>query len=138
MSYRTYLTYENGRQSHLCFTRDRKVIRQHIESLFADADLRETAKEIVLEYKKNPLFIFSMCDVNDKTMAKIPWPKLGKKRTLKTPKIASLSMPSQMYDFLQELGGGSASKAVQDMCLEKMGDKISIDEMFYNRCDSTS
>ncbi|MDC9590751.1 hypothetical protein PSI23_16025 [Xenorhabdus sp. XENO-10] len=131
MSYRAYLTYENGRQSHRCFTRNRKAIHQHIESLLADADLRETAKEIVLEYQKKPLFIFNMRDVNNETIIKIPWPKIGKKRTLKNPKIASLSMPSLMYEFLQELGEGSASKAIQDMCLEKMGDKVSIDEMFY-------
>ncbi|PHM22120.1 hypothetical protein [Xenorhabdus innexi] len=64
-------------------------------------------------------------------MAAIPWPKLGKKRTLKTPKIASLSMPVQMYAFLQEVGGGCASKGIQEMCLEKMGDNAPMDEMFY-------
>ncbi|PHM51924.1 hypothetical protein [Xenorhabdus hominickii] len=132
MSYRAYLTYENGRQSHLCFTRDRKIIRQHIESLLTDADLRETAKDIVLEYKKAPLFIFSMGQVNEKTLALIPWPKLGKKRSLKTPKIASLSMPTQMYAFLQALGKGSASRAIQEICLEKMGDNAPMDEMFYD------
>ncbi|MDC9615427.1 hypothetical protein PSI19_16440 [Xenorhabdus khoisanae] len=137
MSYRAYLTYDNGRQSHLCFTRDRKVIHQHIESVLTDADLRETAKEIVLEYKNRLLFSFSMRDVDDKTMGKIPWPKLGKKRTLKTPKIASLSMPTQMYAFLQEIGGGSASKGIQEMCLEKMGDKTPMDDMFYHWRDSS-
>ncbi|MBD2782216.1 hypothetical protein ID852_03255 [Xenorhabdus sp. 42] len=132
MSYRAYLTYENGRQSHLCFTRDRKVVHQHLESLLGDADLRETAKDMVLEYRNKPVFISPMRDVDTKTMAAIPWPKLGKKRTLKNPKIASLSMPTQMYEFLREVGGGCASKGIQAMCLEKMGDNAPMDEMFFN------
>ncbi|MCC8379062.1 hypothetical protein [Xenorhabdus sp. PB30.3] len=132
MSYRAYLTYENGRQSHVCFTRDRKAIHQHIEALLTDADLRETAKEMVLEYNHAPLFLCHMGEVNEKTITLIPWPKVGKKRTLKTPKIASLSMPVQMYEFLQSVGDGSASKGIQAMCLEKMGDNAPMEAMFYD------
>ncbi|PHM72397.1 hypothetical protein [Xenorhabdus sp. KJ12.1] len=134
MSYRAYLTYENGRQSHVCFTRDRKAIHQHIESLslLVDADLRETTKEMVLEYNNAQLFLCRMGEVNEKTITLIPWPKVGKKRTLKTPKIASLSMPVQMYEFLQSVGGGSASKGIQAMCLEKMGNIAPMEAMFYD------
>ncbi|MCK8586404.1 hypothetical protein [Yersinia ruckeri] len=138
MSYRVYLTYENGRRSHQQFSRNRKVILQHLESVFADLDLRETAKELVLEYKYKPLFVCAMSTVNDETMSRIEWPRNGNKRTLRKPKIACLSMPSQMYDFLKELGGGSASKAVQDMCLKQMGDDVHIDDMYYSRHDTPS
>uniref|UniRef100_UPI00142E5B18 hypothetical protein n=1 Tax=Xenorhabdus vietnamensis TaxID=351656 RepID=UPI00142E5B18 len=36
-----------------------------------------------------------------------------------------------MYEFLQSIGGGSASKGIQEMCLEKMRDNAPMDAMFY-------
>jgi len=135
MSYRAYLTYENGRRSHQQFSNNRKEILTHLESLFADADLRETAQNIVLEYKDKPLFVCAMSSVDSGTMSRIQWPRNGNKRFLRSPKIASISMPSQMYDFLKEQGEGSASRAVQDICLklmeETMGDDVPMNAMYY-------
>ncbi|MEB7891883.1 hypothetical protein NGK36_21730 [Hafnia alvei] len=135
MSYRAYLTYENGRRSHQQFSNNRKEILKHLECIFADVDLRETAQNLVLEYKDMPLFVCEMKSVDSETMSRIEWPKNGNKRFLRSPKIASISMPSQMYDFLKEQGEGSASRAVQDICLklmeESMGNDVPMNAMYY-------
>lgn len=136
MGYNAYLTYEHGQCSHKMFSRDRKKIQLHLEELLADVDLRKTAKQLVLEYRKKPLFVCDMSKVNSDTMSKIRWPRSGNKTRIKDPKIACLSMPSQMHDFLKKRGGGNVSKALQEICLTLMREDnaevgCSVDDMYY-------
>ncbi|MCZ4061262.1 hypothetical protein O3W44_22285 [Pantoea sp. LMR881] len=119
MRYTVYVQYRNGATGNSYTEGTKTKIYQRFTQILSNADLRLTAKAVVIEAPRGEVYRYDLStDTPLPAYTDIPWPRRGRTALVEDGRTVSAFITEDEQEFVRKKGGGNFSRGIRNLVNE--------------------